>query len=46
MLTCGCTAAAGGTGCEAGGSGASLKTVNPDLCSMVIWGVSSGDIVD
>ena len=45
VLTCGCTATAGGTGCEAGGSDAFLKTVNLKLCGTVVHGVSSGDMV-
>ena len=45
MLICGCTAAAGETGCEAGGSGVSLKTVNPELCGTVVHEASSGDMV-
>ena len=46
MLTCDYTAAARGTGCETDGSSVSLKTVNSDLCDMMIWGASSGDVVD
>ena len=45
VLTCGCTAAAGGTGYEAGGSGASLKTVNSELCDTVVCEINSGDVV-
>ena len=46
MLTCDYTAAAEQTNCKAGDSGVSLKTVNSDLCSTVVWGASSDDIVN
>ena len=46
MLICGCTAAAEETNCKAGDSDISLRTVNFSSCSMVGWGVSSGDMVN
>ena len=46
VLTCGYTAAAGETGCETGGSGASLKIINPELFSTVIYKTSNNDMIN
>ena len=45
MLTYDCTAAAKGTDCEINDFNVSLKIINFDLCSTVIWKINNNDII-
>ena len=46
MLIYNCTAAAEETDCEIDDSDVSLKTVNLDLCSMVVQRASSNNMIN